>query len=278
MYYIIYNPLAKGGDKECNMVLAQKIAKKYEKKGQKTKVIDVFEFEERKSEYLKKLKETDRLIIRGGDGTIHQMLQYIDFKEIPSEIYISKGGTGNDYARGHRGRVFDVTKEIKELPYFSCDDKKIQFLNGVGIGIDAVVCHEVNAKNKQESYFKTAVRAFKNFKTYHLELEIDGINHSFDDVYFFVCMHGKYIGGGMKIAPKAIRADDHLDLYVIRAKNYRQIVRLFPLVFLGLHTKLKKYVTYFNCRNVKIHTEGCSILQSDGEVHTNINDLEIHRY
>ncbi len=278
MYYIIYNPLAKGGNNEFNLKVAQKIKKRCEKKGINSTIITVFDFKERKDEFLEKLQETDRLIISGGDGTLHQMMQYIDFKKIPAEVYVNKGGTGNDFARGHKGKIFDITHEIKDMPYFLHNGIKHRFLNGIGIGIDAIVCDEVNNNQKKESYFKTALSVFKTFKTYQLDLEIDGIKHSFDDVYFFVCMHGKYMGGGMKIAPKAVRADSHLDLYVIRAKNYKHIVRLFPLVFLGLHTRLEKYVTYFSCKNVKVRTQGCSTLQADGEVIKNVNYLEIHRY
>ena len=54
----------------------------------------------------------------------------------------------------------------------------------------------------------------------------------FDNVFFFVVMNGKYIGGGMKIAPKALRSDDHLDVVIIQAKSFKQILPIFPLVFL----------------------------------------------
>lgn len=40
-------------------------------------------------------------------------------------------------------------------------------------------------------------------------------------------MNGKYIGGGMKIAPHAVRGDDHLDVYVITSKSKSALLRIF---------------------------------------------------
>lgn len=275
MRYLLYNPLAKGGNMQKHII---KIVKKYDKKGIEITPISVLDLENYNEELLKHVKETDEIEIIGGDGTVHQLIQKIDFSSLPCDVYMNRAGSGNDFARGHKGKTFNISSEIKDLPYFIANGKKYSFINGVGIGIDAEVCDEVNKNKKKESYYKTALRAFKKFKPYHLDIEIDGEKKSFDNVFFFVCMNGKYIGGGMKIAPHAVRGDDHLDLYVITAKNYHQLIRMFPLVFLGLHTILKKYVTFFKCKNVIVRTDSYDTLQTDGEVIHKVRELEIHRY
>lgn len=96
------------------------------------------------------------------------------------------------------------------------------------MGIDAAVCDAVNL-HKDGSYFKTAVNIFKTFKPYVLKIIVDGKEYIYNDVFFFVAMNGKYIGGGMKIAPEANRNDDILEIYIIKAKSYKKLFLYFRL-------------------------------------------------
>lgn len=273
MKYLLYNPLAKGGKMNDFII---KVVQKYDKKNIKVTPVSVLDDDKVKS-VIETLSDFDEIEIAGGDGTLHKLLNEIDFGKIKSKIYFRKAGTGNDFARGHKGKVFEISKEIENTPYFLINDKKYKFINGVGMGIDAYVCDSVNKNQKKESYYKTALRVFKEFKPFTIELDIDGKKEKFDNVFFFVCMNGKYIGGGMKIAPKALRDDEWLDLYVITSKNYKQLIRMMPLVLFGWHGILKKHVTYCRCKNVVATTFGCDMLQTDGEVIENVKKIEIHR-
>lgn len=275
MHYLLYNPLAKLGKCERSLKKIKKYFSKKKIEIQEYSVIDIDDF---KDELLAKIKEDDSIVIIGGDGTLHHLLEVIDFKQVPCSIFMYKAGSGNDYARGHKGKLFEITNEVKDLPYYIANGNKYSFLNGVGMGIDAAVCNEVENGSKKEGYFKTACRVFKSYKPFHLELTIDGEQKEFDNVFFFVVMNGKYIGGGMKIAPKALRSDDHLDVVIIQAKSFKQILPIFPLVFLGWHTIAKKKVTTFTARHVVAKCDGIDILQADGEVQSGIDTLEVFRY
>lgn len=274
MDYIVYNPLARGGKKNKILKKALKLEAKRKKQGSQTMVISILDIDDYNG-FFSNLHDDDRVYICGGDGTINRLVQDVDFSLSRARVFMHKAGTGNDFARDHKGHTFEITNELRYIPRFVCNGKEYHFLNGLGIGIDAQVCELVNLNNKRESYFKTAVRALKMFKTYTAELIIDGTKKTFNDVFCFVCMNGKYMGGGMKMAPYAKRDDDYLDVYVITAKSFRQILRVFPLVFFGLHSGFKKNVTYFRCKSLVAKPLGFNKMQFDGEVLSDIFELEV---
>ena len=168
MIYYLYNPLSKGGKGE---FVSRKQAKKHERKGEKTECFSLLDIREDISVFLKRLTAEDTVVICGGDGTLHQIINSVNMEEIPCKLYFYKAGSGNDYARGHKGNPFEISKEIKDLPYFNVngEERKFRFMNGVGIGIDADICYSVNLHNKEESYLKTTIKALKNYKPFSLD-------------------------------------------------------------------------------------------------------------
>lgn len=277
MIYYLYNPLSKGGKGE---FVSRKQAKKHERKGEKTECFSLLDIREDISVFLKRLTAEDTVVICGGDGTLHQIINSVNMEEIPCKLYFYKAGSGNDYARGHKGNPFEISKEIKDLPYFNVngEERKFRFMNGVGIGIDADICYSVNLHNKEESYLKTTIKALKNYKPFSLDLKLDGKDPvHYDDVYFVIAMNGKYIGGGMKIAPHAVRGDDHLDVYVITSKSKSALLRILILVYLGIHEKFKKIVHFSCAKEVEIKCSEDKKLQSDGEDMENIKTLYVNR-
>lgn len=269
MYYVLYNP--KSGNMKKNELL--KLENYFNKKKISYQMINYLE--NKIEDIVDDALENDYLVLAGGDGTINHFLAEENRGKIKCNILLYKCGSGNDFAREHKGFLVDITDELKNAPYYVLDGKKHYFINGVGMGIDAAVCDAVNS-SKDGSYFKTAVNIFKTFKPYTLEVEIDGVKKNYNNVFFFVAMNGKYIGGGMKIAPEARRDDNILEFYLIRSKSYKRIIPIFPLIYLGLHKIARKSVIHLRGSNIKVSLSGKYMLQADGEVKHDLEGLEIH--
>lgn len=268
MYYLLFNSLSGSAKKGI-----KSISKHCKKKKIETKLFSILD-SNIVNEVLKTASKDDSIVILGGDGTLNAFIQNELVKESVARIMLYKAGSGNDFARDHKGKLIDITEEVKNTPYYIINDKRFNFLNGVGMGIDACVCDEVN-NNPDAGYFKTAVNIFKRFKPFSVDLTVDGKLNHFDDVYFFVCMNGKNIGGGMKVAPHAVRNDGILDIYIIKGKSYKQIVMLFPLIYLGLHTLARKHVVYLRGRNIEVDSTVSLPIQADGEVKKNITKFMV---
>ncbi len=268
MYYLLFNSLSGSAKKSI-----KSISKYCKKRKIESKLFSILD-QNIVDEVLNVAKDTDRIVILGGDGTLNVFVQNPRVKNAIARIMLYKAGSGNDFAREHKGKLIDITDEVKNTPYFMIDDKRVNFLNGVGMGIDACVCDEVN-KNPDAGYFKTAVNIFKTFKPFSVDLTVDGKLNHFDDVYFFVCMNGKNIGGGMKVAPNAVRNDGILDVYIIKGKNYKQIVLLFPLIYLGLHTLAKKHVFHLRGKEIEALASVSLPVQADGEVTRDVTRFKV---
>lgn len=278
MYYVLYNDKSNHGKAiKVAIKLYKKLSKKYE-----TKLISVFDILGNEKEFNAKMTENDSVVIVGGDGTFHEFVNRIQPNKVICRVYALASGRGNDFSRDYnRHKMFEITHLINDLPTLTINGKQnIKFVNGVGMGVDAAVCYE-QAKNVlsgiKKSYFKIALSAFKSFKPYTLDIEIDGELKHFENVWLFVCNNGKYFGGGMKITPKAIREDDLLDICIVHSVPIRKLVCIFPTIFLGKHIWFKKYVTTFTGKCIRVKSISYNILQRDGEVSEGVNEIEVRR-
>lgn len=276
MYYILYNPKSNSGKTAKQIV---KFAKKLEKKGNRCELVNLLTLTDYDT-IRSNVKEDDLIVIAGGDGTLHRVVNTKQFQTLNNKIYMYRCGRGNDFARDHKGKFFEITELVKNLPIVKINGKEEFFLNGLGVGIDALTC-EKQMQNyligKKESYFKIAFKAFFNFKPFDLNITIDGKEYSFNKVWFFVIQNGKYFGGGMKVSPNSCRLDDKLEFVVVHKVGFKRLLCIFPLIFLGKHTIAKKYVKFITGKNF-IAKPNYDILQVDGEVEKLATSLEVTRF
>ncbi|MDE6656161.1 MAG: hypothetical protein K2J85_04135 [Anaeroplasmataceae bacterium] len=281
MIYILYNDKSNRGKP---IREAKKLEKKLKRRKKEVLSFSIFDIDKKEVEFHNQLTENDQLILIGGDGTLHYYFNQISPNPIPYRIFVKACGRGNDFARDYKKhKLFEITHLVNDLPKLKINEKEeYVFLNGMGMGVDSYVCQQQlqNAKLKiKQSYFKVALHVFKTFKPYSLDIEIDGVSHHFENVWFFVCNHGRYFGGGMKITPKAKREDDHLDICIVHDIKLWRLILIFPSVFLGLHRFIvrKKYLHFFTAKNVKVKPYNCNILQKDGEIADLVEYIEIQR-
>ena len=212
MYYVLFNPKS-GNVKEKSLLRLEKYFKKRNLNYKMLNYLD-YSFED-----IDVLTEKDFLVLAGGDGTINHFLSEEKRDKI-TKILLYKAGSGNDFAREHKGFLVDITEELKKAPYYLINDNKHYFINGVGMGIDAAVCDAVNL-HKDGSYFKTAVN-------------------------------------------------------IIKAKSYKKIIPVFPLIYLGLHKIARSNVVHLRGKNIKVSLSEKQMMQADGEVVHDLSNIEIH--
>lgn len=279
MYYLLYNEKSNHGK-------AKKTAHKLYKrliKHNDVEFLSIYLINGKEKEFIMSKKKDDCIVLIGGDGTVHQFINRIRSIEITCRVFLKSCGRGNDLARDYkRHRMFEITELCKQLPTLKVNqNKEYAFINGVGMGVDSLVCQQQiqNSKTQtRESYFAIALRIFKRFTPYSLDIELDGEKYHFDRVWFFVCNHGCYFGGGMKITPKAIREDDLLDICIVHSIGLFSLLTVFPLVFIGKHIWFrKKSITMLRGHHLKAKPFGCTILQQDGDVLTNVSEIEVQR-
>jgi len=281
-YIILFNPKSNRG-KSNNTVL--KYSNKLEKKGHKVETGSLLDIKDVGS-YLTSLDKEVKIIIIGGDGTLHYLANALMPYEVKNDIYIvRKSGTGNDFLRSikkkQRGFLIRINDYIKDLPYeILSDGNKRYFINCVGVGLDAYTCFLVGGSiqgKTQGSYLKSAYKAFKETQKHNITLTVDGVKEEHKNVWLTLIANSPYVGGGMKISPKSKREDDILEAVVIKRASKFVVFLILPSIYLGFHKIFKRYVKFYKGKHFILESEQDNYIQYDGEPMYPMKRVEIHR-
>ncbi len=266
MDIILYNPLSSKGK---NVKLAQKLEKKLIKQSREVLVTNLLTIVNVK-DFLEKRSENDRIIILGGDGTLHRIVNQIEGYQIKPEVYLYKAGTGNDFIRSIpvKNKLGNIKPYIQDLPILYVNGKRMRVINGGGVGLDGLVAYKVN-KSKSEknksNYFKNAMVAFYQFKPVKAKITIDGESFEEKKLWFASCMYSKYFGGGMMIAPKKERTQKEIELVIVKNVPKLLLMIIFPTIYFGWHRIFKRWVKFYRGQDITVEFEEPAFLQADGE-------------
>lgn len=266
MDIILYNPLSSNGK---TIKPAEKFAKKLRNEGKEVIVKSLLTITDVKK-FLNGYTAEDRIIIFGGDGTIHRIANSVEGIKITPQVYLYKAGTGNDFIRSVEvhNHLAEVKPYIKRLPTLHVNGKRMKVINGAGVGLDGLVAYKVNKskedKNKS-NYFKNAVSAFFQFKPVSGTITVDGKSFSEKKIWFASAMFSQYFGGGMKIAPKKDRKDPIIELVIVKNIPKLVLVLIFPIIYLGWHRFLTRWVKFYRGNNITVKFDQACYLQADGE-------------
>lgn len=279
MYYILYNPLSSNGK---SVEILKTVETRLTNEGHSFSSLDIIEVSKNIETFLKQIKEEDKVVILGGDGTLHRFANAIRYINYKNEIFLYKGGTGNDFSREFKKQqLINITSYVRDLPRFKADDhQELVFLNGVGFGLDGAVCNAVNEtvgkKKNAFEYVKKLLSTIKKFPRYDLELVVDGVRHTYKNVWLTTVNNGKYFGGGMKISPLSDRTDDILEVTVVHTVSFPKLLCIFPFIFIGKHLWFKKQgVSVLKGRKFTLTASSPQPLQGDGEVIENVREIVV---
>ncbi len=267
MNYILFNPKSNSENNDLNIIPGKE---ELERRG--AKQISLLDINMR--EFFKTLSENDKVFVCGGDGTLHHFANNSHGLTLPCPIYAIRSGTGNDFltdlGQMRDSELVDIREYISSLPEVEVDGNHRYFINGVGMGIDGAVCvgvEEYKARTgKKANYTLIALeQLLYKFKRPSASVTIDGVTHSYKDVWMICGMHGRYEGGGMMIAPTQDRRSGKLSLMVMHGGSKAKILTIFLGIFKGKHIKHKEIVEIFECDEATVTFETPVDFQSDGE-------------
>lgn len=216
-------------------------------------------------------------IVVGGDGTIHSMLGALRRRGVP--LGVIPAGSGNDTARG-----FSIPLAPEAALNQALQDRCIEAdllnaarsltLTAVASGFDAQVAVNVNGSRYKRlcnaigagrlAYIIGVLHTLMTFKPCRVSVTCDGKEQAYDQAWLVsVCNLPSY-GGGLLICPQAESGDGLLDVCVVHGVSRGQLLRLFPTVVKGRHTKLP-YVTMLRGRSVAVHFAQPRHAIGDGE-------------
>jgi diacylglycerol kinase family enzyme len=277
MDIILYNPKSRNGQQPR---FVERLKKRLKKKHQAVVTKNMLEIDHVDA-FLSELQKDDRLILVGGDGTLHRLVNTIDMQTITQPVFMVKGGTGNDFLRSLHAQstLIPIKSHLLSLPKVVIQDKTMTFINGVGLGLDGLVGHIIDtehAKKTSLSYLKATLKGFVKHKPSAMTFKVNGKTLNYNHVWMASVMFGHKFGGGMSIAPQAKR-DEWLHVVIIKDCPKWLLFVIFPLIYIGKHVWFKKYVEIHPTKEVSIHSAIPLYGEVDGELLNEISTLHIKR-
>lgn len=273
MNYILYNPKSNNENNDLNVIPGKEELERREAKKICLLGLDVPEF-------IRGLREGDRIYICGGDGTLHHFANNSCGMDFPCPVYVIRSGTGNDFlndiGQKDNKHLRDIRKYLKELPEGEFNGKKRKFINGIGFGLDGEVCRGVEefkkrTDKKKANYTTIALKLLLfAYNGPHAKVTVDGVTKEYDDVWAVSTMHGRYYGGGLMVAPTQQRESGKLSVMVMHGGSRPKVVSLFMKLGNGGHIKHREVVDVIEGDEVTVEFDVPHALQIDGEVELNV--------
>lgn len=273
MIYILYNPKANNENNDLNVIPD---VEELEKRGaRKINLIglDVPSF-------CAELAECDRVLICGGDGTLHHFANNAYGVEFPCPVCVIRSGTGNDFlndiGQEEDGEQIDIRQHLKNLPRVVINGEVRYCINGVGLGVDGAVCRgveEFKAKTnkKKANYTLIALKELLiNYKRPIARITVDGETHEYTKTWAVCAMKGRFFGGGMMIAPAQDRRSGKISVMAMHGGSKAKTLGVFLKVFKGTHVKHTEMVEIFEGYDLQVEFAEPRDLQIDGEVYTDV--------
>lgn len=277
MVYILYNPKAHKESNDLNIV-----QKGNEIAGiRKINIVDLDV-----EAFSKTLNESDRVLIRGGDGTLHHFANNAWGVEFPCKVCMIRSGTGNDFLNdiGQMNSVnlVDIRGYLRGLPAVTVKGKTLRFVNGAGLGVDGSVCHSVEVfktknPNKKANYTAIALQEIGyKYKRPKARITVDGVVREYDKVWAVSTMKGRYYGGGIMIAPSQDRESGKVTIMIMHGGSRVKTLAVFAKTKTGDHVKHTDMIEMLEGYDVEVVFDAPADFQVDGEVYTNVLKYSVH--
>lgn len=210
----------------------------------------------------------DKVILVGGDGSVHLVIQILAKSKIP--LLVIPAGTGNDFVRSQNLSLnnpleildFAFTEQPEAIDLGVVDGE--YFADILSTGFDAVVNERANLITSIRGPMKynlAIALELPIFKPKDYSFIIDGQRFQSKAMLIAVA-NGSSYGGGMQVCPKASITDGFFDVMILSPISKYEFLKVFPKVFSGKHIT-HPAVSIRRCKEITIEAD--AIAYCDGE-------------
>jgi diacylglycerol kinase (ATP) len=191
----------------------------------------------------------DLIVAAGGDGTLNSVINGIGERIRDVSVGLVPLGTGNDFARSlNLPKAVDESIELLERRRTRqidlvrvTSDRTRYFVNVSAGGFSGIVDEKLTPEMKATwgplAYLRGAAKALPELSAYRTEMLLDDSEQIALNLYNVIVANGRYVAGGIPIAPEAVVDDGLLDIILIPERPAAQIALLMAQIFLGEHLK-----------------------------------------
>jgi len=217
------------------------------------------------------------IVVAGGDGTLNEVVNGLHPLRQKICIGLVPLGTGNDFARtmglplsieenleilrfGKRTRVDVVRVKSKISRYF---------LNVSAGGFSGIVGEKMTPRIKRTwgplAYVRGAAAALSKLHAYKTDIELDNRERFSAELYNVVVANGRFVAGGLPIAPTADPTDGKLEVVLIPKVGPAEMALLAAEIVLGKHLSSNETI-FRQAKKVVVRSRPGMYFNVDGEL------------
>ncbi|SDE92108.1 diacylglycerol/lipid kinase family protein [Sporomusa acidovorans] len=225
--------------------------------------------------FIKEAKEfaSDGIIVSGGDGTVHEVINAMMTEAVDVPLGIIPSGTCNDFAGylNFHKNIPGCLSAVTSGKWRMVDVGKVNgeyFLNVASAGLLTSVAHNVdtalkNTLGRMAYYFK-GLGELPNFQSLHVSITADGQTFS-ENILLFLVMNSGVVGSFPPLAPEAKIDDGKLDILIVNKCSISELMGLFISIFSGRHT-LSSHIRHLQATDIYIECNEPIESDLDGEL------------
>lgn len=217
------------------------------------------------------------ILSAGGDGTLNEIVNGIAEQNSQCRVGIVPLGTGNDFARsiGVTATVDEALEIIarghtKAIDLVRVTSDKVRYFANVSAGgfsgvVDEKLTSEIKKTWGPLAYLRGAAAALPELRAYKTTIVFDDAETMAINLYNVIIANGRYVAGGIPVAPEAIINDGIVDVFLIPERPKAELTVLVAQILLGKHIG-KDAMIYRRAAKVAVHSKPGMWFNVDGEL------------
>ena len=217
------------------------------------------------------------IVSAGGDGTLNEVINGIGVRARHVRVGVVPLGTGNDFARMLRLPA-SIDENIDILLAGDTQDVDLvrvkaarthYFVNVSAGGFSGLVDEKLTPAIKRTwgplSYLRSAAAALPQLHAYKTRVVIDDAEELRLELYNVVIGNGRFVAGGLPIAPNADPSDGLLDVILIPKRSIAEAALAAAEILLGKHLS-SSAIIFRRGKKVSVRSKPGMWFNVDGEL------------
>jgi diacylglycerol kinase (ATP) len=219
------------------------------------------------------------VVAAGGDGTLNEVINGIAAPHFRRGIRVGilPLGTANDFARSI-GLPSGVEENIEILrakqtvpiDLVHVKSKRTRYFVNVSAGgfsglVDEKLTPEIKATWGPLAYLRSAAAALPELHAYHTTIVFDDTDKLVIELYNVIVANGRFVAGGLPIAPEADPADGLLDIVLVPKHPAAKVALLAAEMLLGRHLSSNALI-FRRARKISVRSRPGMWFNVDGEL------------
>jgi len=222
-------------------------------------------------------KGFDYIIAVGGDGTLNEVINGIAANVGKVQVGLLPLGTGNDFARTLElpSAVNDnidilLSQRTTAIDLVRIKSDRVRYLVNVSAGgFSGLVNEKLTSKVKDTwgplAYVRSAAAALPEMHAYRANIVIDGAEQLSIDLHNVIIANGRFVAGGLPVAPEADPRDGLFDVILIRKCSKPEMVFLAAQMLVGKHLS-SDAIIWRRAAKISIRSRPKMCFNTDGEL------------